>query len=126
MYDEVRDLISGADLAVGTLNTTLSDLSTHTGCIVTYVLVSDSRSAKAAGEAGFDVMSVATNHIKNCSGASCGDNYNRAFFDTLDNLRANNIQPGWGRHEPGRCFTNRSGGSQGDPLRFRLAGDGRA
>jgi poly-gamma-glutamate capsule biosynthesis protein CapA/YwtB (metallophosphatase superfamily) len=93
VYDEVRDLISGADLAVGTLNTTLSDLSTHTGCIVTYVLLSDSRSAKAAGAAGFDVMSVATNHIKNCSGASCGDNYNRAFFDTLDNLRANNIQP---------------------------------
>jgi poly-gamma-glutamate capsule biosynthesis protein CapA/YwtB (metallophosphatase superfamily) len=93
VYDEVRDLIKAADLAVGTLNTTLSDLSTHTGCIVTYVLVSDARSAKAAGEAGFDVMSVATNHIKNCAGASCGDNYNRAFFDTLDNLRANNIQP---------------------------------
>ena len=93
VYDEVRDLISGADMAVGTLNTTLSDLSTHTGCIVTYVLVSDSRSARAAGEAGFDVMSVATNHIKNCSGASCGDNYNRAFFDTLDNLKANNILP---------------------------------
>jgi poly-gamma-glutamate synthesis protein (capsule biosynthesis protein) len=93
VYDNVRDLISGADLAVGTLNTTLSDLSTHTGCIVTYVLVSDSRSAKAAGDAGFDVMSVATNHIKNCSGASCGDNYNQAFFDTLDNLRANNILP---------------------------------
>jgi len=93
IYDEVRELISSADLAVGTLNTTFSDLSTHTGCIVTYVLVSDSRSAVAAGEAGFDVMSVATNHIKNCSGASCGDNYNRAFLDTLDNLRANNIIP---------------------------------
>ena len=65
VYDEVRELISGADLAVGTLNTTLSDLSTHTGCIETYVLVSDSRSAKAAASAGFDVMSVATNHIKN-------------------------------------------------------------
>lgn len=93
VYDEVRDLISGADLSVGTLNTTFSDLSAHTGCIVTYVLVSDSRSARAAGEAGFDVMSVATNHIKNCSGASCTDNYNQAFFDTLDNLRANKIQP---------------------------------
>jgi poly-gamma-glutamate capsule biosynthesis protein CapA/YwtB (metallophosphatase superfamily) len=46
-----------------------------------------------AASAGFDVMSVATNHIKNCAGASCGDNYNRAFFDTLDNLRANNIIP---------------------------------
>jgi len=93
VYNEVRDLISSADLSVGTLNTTLSDLSTHTGCIVTYVLVSDSRSASAAASAGFDVMSVATNHIKNCNGESCGDNYNRAFIDTLDNLRANNILP---------------------------------
>ncbi len=93
IYDEVRDTIASADLAVGTLNTTLSDLSTHTGCIETYVLVSDSRSASAAALAGFDVMSVATNHIKNCAGASCGDNYNRAFLDTLDNLRANNILP---------------------------------
>ena len=93
VYDEVREVISSADLAVGTLNTTLSDLSTHTGCIETYVLVSDSRSASAAANAGFDVMSVATNHIKNCAGASCGDNYNRAFLDTLDNLRANAILP---------------------------------
>jgi poly-gamma-glutamate synthesis protein (capsule biosynthesis protein) len=93
IYDEVRGFISSADLAVGTLNTSLSDLSTHTGCIETYVLVSDSRSASAASSAGFDVMSVATNHIKNCAGASCADDFNRAFFDTLDNLRANNIMP---------------------------------
>ena len=93
LYDEVRDILSSADLAVGTLNTTLSDLSTHTGCIETYVLVSDSRSAVAAANAGFDVMSVATNHIKNCAGTSCTDNYNRAFLDTLDNLRANDILP---------------------------------
>ena len=93
VYDEVREDIMGVDLAVGTLNTTLSDLSTHTGCIETYVLVSDSRSAVAASEAGFDVMSVATNHIKNCAGASCGNDYNQAFFDTLDNLRANDILP---------------------------------
>jgi poly-gamma-glutamate synthesis protein (capsule biosynthesis protein) len=93
IYDEVREFISSADLAVGTLNTSLSDLSTHTGCIETYVLVSDSRSAEAASSAGFDVMSVATNHIKNCSGASCRDYFNRAFNDTLDNLLANGILP---------------------------------
>ncbi len=93
VYGEVRDTISSADLAVGTLNTTFSDLSTHTGCVVTLVLVSDSRSAAAAAQAGFDVMSVATNHIMNCSGASCQNNYNQAFFDTLDNLRADNILP---------------------------------
>ena len=93
IFNEVRQQISGADLAIGTLNATLSDLSTHTGCIETYVLVGDSRSAVAMANAGFDVMSVATNHIKNCAGDSCGDNYNRAFTDTMDNLRANNILP---------------------------------
>jgi hypothetical protein len=81
VYDNVRELIQGADLAVGTLNTTLSDYPPHTGCRFTYVLVSDARSAVAAGEAGFDVMSVATNHIKNCGIGDCGD---RAFLDTLD------------------------------------------
>jgi poly-gamma-glutamate capsule biosynthesis protein CapA/YwtB (metallophosphatase superfamily) len=93
IYDEVRGFISSADIAVGTLNTTLSDASIHTGCIQTYVLVSDSRSAAAATLAGFDVMSVATNHIKNCSGASCAEDGNQAFLDTLANLRAYGIQP---------------------------------
>jgi hypothetical protein len=93
IFNEVRGMISSADLSVGTLNATLSDSSTHTGCIETYVLVGDSRSAVAMANAGFDVMSVATNHIKNCSGASCGDNYNQAFIDTMDNLRANNMLP---------------------------------
>jgi poly-gamma-glutamate synthesis protein (capsule biosynthesis protein) len=89
----VRDMISSANLSVGTLNATLSDSSTHTGCIETYVLVGDSRSAVAMANAGFDVMSVATNHIKNCAGPSCGDSYNQAFIDTMDNLRANSILP---------------------------------
>ncbi|HEX9090426.1 MAG TPA: CapA family protein, partial [Anaerolineales bacterium] len=91
VYDEVRGVIAAADLAVGTLNASLSDLSTHTGCIETYVLVGDSRSAQAAASAGFDVMSVATNHIKNCAGASCEDDYNWAFEDTLKNLKDNGI-----------------------------------
>ena len=93
IYDEVRRTISEADLAIGTLNATLSDLSTHTGCIETYVLVGDSRSASAAASAGFDLMSVATNHIKNCAGASCGSDYNWAFLETLDNLRSSGILP---------------------------------
>jgi poly-gamma-glutamate synthesis protein (capsule biosynthesis protein) len=93
IFNEVRDMISSANLSVGTLNATLSDSSTHTGCIETYVLVGDSRSAVAMANAGFDVMSVATNHIKNCAGPSCGDSYNQAFIDTMDNLRANSILP---------------------------------
>jgi poly-gamma-glutamate synthesis protein (capsule biosynthesis protein) len=90
IYDEVRNLISQADLAVGTLNATISDYPPHTGCVTTFVLVSDARNADALGRAGFDVMSVATNHIKNCGIGDCGD---RAFFDTLENLRRVGILP---------------------------------
>ena len=93
VYDEVRHLIQAAELAVGTLNTTLSDASAHTGCVETFLLTSDSRSAVAMANAGFDVMSVATNHIMNCAGDSCGLGYTLAFRDTLDNLRLNNILP---------------------------------
>ncbi len=90
IYENVRELISAADLAVGTLNATISDYPPHTGCRFTYVLVGDARNADALQGAGFDVMSVATNHIKNCGLGDCGD---RAFFDTLDNLRRVGILP---------------------------------
>ena len=86
----MRDLLTGADLLVGTLNATLSDYPPLTGCRFTYVLVGESRNADAMAAAGFDVMSVATNHIKNCGIGDCGD---RAFFDTLDNLHRVGIQP---------------------------------
>jgi len=68
VYDEVREMISGADLAVGTLNASLSDLSHPTGCVETYVLVGDSRNAAAAAAAGFAVMSVATTQINTATG----------------------------------------------------------
>jgi len=90
IFDEVRELISGADLAIGTLNATLSDYPPHTGCIFTYVLVGSSSNADALARAGFDGMSVATNHIKNCGIGDCGD---RAFLDTLENLRRVGIEP---------------------------------
>jgi poly-gamma-glutamate synthesis protein (capsule biosynthesis protein) len=89
-YEEVRQTITEADLAVGTLNATISDYPPHTGCIPTYVLVGNAENADALARAGFDVMSVATNHIKNCGLSNCG---NRAFFDTLDNLRRVGILP---------------------------------
>ena len=90
IYDEVRQVISAADLAIGTLNATISDYPPHTGCKSTYVLVGNPENADALARAGFDLMSVATNHIKNCGLANCG---NRAFFDTLDNLRRVGILP---------------------------------
>jgi len=96
-YEEVSALITQADLAVGTLNATISDYPPHTGCVPTYVLVGSAANADALARAGFDVMSVATNHIKNCGLTNCGD---RAFLDTLDNLRRVEIL----RWEPGRTM----------------------
>jgi poly-gamma-glutamate capsule biosynthesis protein CapA/YwtB (metallophosphatase superfamily) len=90
IFAEVREVISAADLAIGTLNATISDYPPHTGCIFTYVLVGCSANADALARAGFDGMSVATNHIKNCGIGDCGD---RAFLDTLDNLRRVGIEP---------------------------------
>jgi len=83
-YEEVSEMIRKADLAVGTLNATISDYPPHTGCRPTYVLVGSANNADALARAGFDAMSVATNHIKNCGLTTCGD---RAFFDTLENLQ---------------------------------------
>lgn len=89
LYAEVSGIIQSADLAVGTLNATLSDYPPHTGCVQTYVLVGSANNADAMQQAGFDAMSVATNHIKNCGLTDCGD---RAFLDTLDNLKRVGIQ----------------------------------
>lgn len=88
-YEEVRTIIQEADIAIGTLNATISDYPPRTGCIPTYVLVGSANNADALARAGFDAMSVATNHIKNCGLTNCGD---RAFFDTLENLSRVGIQ----------------------------------
>ncbi len=88
-YEEVRSTIQHADFAVGTLNATISEVAPHTGCVPTYVLVGDSRNADALARAGFDAMSIATNHIKDCGPANCGD---QAFFETLHNLQRVGIQ----------------------------------
>lgn len=83
-YAEVRPLIQAADLSIGTLNATISDYPPRMGCVRTYVLVGGAKNADALADAGFDAMSVATNHIKNCGLTNCGD---RAFFETLENLQ---------------------------------------
>jgi len=84
-YEEVNHIITGADLAIGTFNATMSDQVEHTGCVWTYQLVGSPQNADALMNAGFDMMSVATNHIKDCGLMKSWCNY--AFFDTLDNLK---------------------------------------
>jgi poly-gamma-glutamate synthesis protein (capsule biosynthesis protein) len=85
----VRPFIEQADIAIGNLEVTLAG-TPYSGYPQ---FSSPDELARASSAAGFDVMSVATNHIKNCAGASCEDDYNLAFLDTLDNLLANGIAP---------------------------------
>ena len=96
IYENMLDLISGADYAIGTLNGTLSNSSPKTGCIRTFILVGNPEHADAMRRAGFDAMSVATNHIKNCVLSNCGE---RTFWDTIENLKRVGIAPvGAGRN----------------------------
>jgi len=83
-YDQVRNLLTRADLSIGVLNATLSDQVEHSGCNWSYQMVGGASNADAAARAGFDLMSVATNHIKDCGLMKSWCNY--AFFDTLENL----------------------------------------
>jgi poly-gamma-glutamate capsule biosynthesis protein CapA/YwtB (metallophosphatase superfamily) len=89
-YEEVKGIISKADLAVGTFNATMSDRVEHTGCLTTWQLVGSPDNADAAAWAGFDLMSVATNHMKDCGIMKSWCDY--AFFDTLENLNRVGIE----------------------------------
>lgn len=88
IFAAVRDIIQSADLAVGTVNGSVSDYPPKTGCVRTFVLAGGSEHAEILSEAGFDAVSAATNHIKNCGLTNCGD---RAFLETLDNLQRSGV-----------------------------------
>ena len=90
LYNNVREIITNADLSIGTLNATISDSTRHEGCVRSWELVGGADNADAMRDAGFDIMGMATNHIKDCGFPSCGD---RAFLDTLDNMHRVGILP---------------------------------
>jgi poly-gamma-glutamate capsule biosynthesis protein CapA/YwtB (metallophosphatase superfamily) len=92
IFADIQELISDAHLTVGLLQSPLSDYPPHTGWCEdsSFVLVSRAENADAMARAGFDVMSVSSNHIKNCGLPNCGD---ITFLDTLQNLREAGIIP---------------------------------
>ena len=90
LYEEVRETISSADLSIGVFNATMSDQIEPTGCLTTWQLVGRPENADAAAWAGFDMMGVATNHIKDCGLMKSWCDF--AFFDTLENLKRVGIQ----------------------------------
>ena len=88
IYEDVSDILSSVDLTVGTLNGAIVDFGLTTGCLETFLFVGRSVHAEAMSNAGFDLMSVATNHIKDCYLNNCED---QGFIATLENLENNGI-----------------------------------
>jgi poly-gamma-glutamate synthesis protein (capsule biosynthesis protein) len=94
IYDQVRGILTGPDLTVGVLNASLSEVTVLTGCERSWELAGRPVNVDALKNAGFDLVSTATNHIKDCGKTNCGD---QAFLDTLYHLdRAGIAQVGSG------------------------------
>lgn len=89
-FQVLQPQLAAADITIATLDSTISDAVVPTGCIETFSLGGVAAVADGLKFAGFDVISHAANHIKDCGAANCGD---QALFDTIANLRATGIQP---------------------------------
>lgn len=95
-FQPLHDLLSTADITVGSLDATASDAGTPFGCTPTFSLAAPAAAIGGFAYAGYDVIAHAANHIKDCGIASCGD---KAMFQTDANLRAAGIKPvGTGRN----------------------------
>jgi poly-gamma-glutamate synthesis protein (capsule biosynthesis protein) len=86
-YQKVAEVLRAADLTIGSLDGTLSDASPPSPCPKTLNLIGPSRTVEGLAFAGFDVITVATNHAKDCGtlGWGCG---NLSFHDTQRHLSA--------------------------------------
>ena len=89
-FQPLHDLLSSADVTIGTLDATASDAGTPFGCTPTFTLAAPAAAVDGFKYAGYDVIANAANHIKDCGTSPCGD---RALFETGANLRAAGIKP---------------------------------
>lgn len=91
-YQAVADELRGADITIGSLDGSISDISPPSPCPQTMNLIGPSRTVEGLQFAGFDVITVATNHAKDCGalGWSCD---NQSLRDTLRYLSEAGIQP---------------------------------
>ncbi|GBD24558.1 Capsule biosynthesis protein CapA [bacterium HR29] len=89
--------LAGADLTIGSLDTSVQDFAEPFRCVATTNLTSPPETLQALQEAGFDVLTVATNHTFDCGTAgACGP---RAFLRTLELVQAAGIRTvGGGRN----------------------------
>lgn len=93
-FRAVAGRLQKADLAVGSLDASISDVGAPIGCHETFNLLAPPEVVQGFTLAGLKVITVAANHAKDCGMAgACAD---AAFLDTLKNLRAAGIQPAGG------------------------------
>lgn len=90
-FEFVADYLRGADITVGSLDGSLSNLSAPMPCSKSMNLIGPTRMAEGLQFAGFDAITIATNHVKDCGelGFECD---NRALLDTLDTLANSGIK----------------------------------
>lgn len=84
----VGDFLAAADIAAGSLDGSIQDYAEPYGCIPTTNLTSPPEVIAALTHAGFDVLTVATNHVFDCADGGCGS---RAMLRTIELLRAAGI-----------------------------------
>ncbi len=97
-YRALADVLRAADVTIGSLDGAISDVNPPTPCAEFHRnLLAPAEAALGLQFAGFDVISAATNHIKDCGlTRGCQD---ESMLDTLAHLRAAGIAPvGAGRH----------------------------
>jgi poly-gamma-glutamate synthesis protein (capsule biosynthesis protein) len=89
-YQAVADELRAADLTIGSLDGALSDSSPPMPCPQSMNLLGPARTVEGLQFAGFDVITVATNHAQDCGRAGFGCE-GRTLSDTLATLRAAGI-----------------------------------
>jgi poly-gamma-glutamate synthesis protein (capsule biosynthesis protein) len=87
-FDALRPALTSAGITIGTLDSTLADSAVPLGCMETFNLAGPAAFAASLGRAGFDVVSHAANHIKDCGNSACGD---LAVTETIANLRRSGV-----------------------------------
>lgn len=91
-FEFVLEQLRAADITVGSLDGSLSDESPPMPCPKSMNLIGPTHMVEGLQFAGFDVISIATNHAKDCgvNGFECD---NKALLDTIHTLTEAGIQP---------------------------------
>ncbi len=91
-YRALGELLQNADLAIGSLDASISDINPPSPCAEFHRnLLAPSEVVQGMQWAGFDLMAAATNHIKDC-GLVRGCLHD-SLLDTIIHLRAAGIEP---------------------------------